>query len=154
MSAPFYSLAANLTAVLFDWGRNKAEVDRNKGVVEEALHGFGQALLVAMSEVENALVLERQQLKLIENLKLQQDLADKTVEQARSRYQAGLVDFLRVLTALQNKQRLEVQALAAERQLLSYRVQLCRALGGTWTQKLKAPKPVAPKTAATKRDKP
>jgi len=153
LTEPFYILGANISAILFDWGRNKAEVERQKGIVEEALHGFGHALLVAISEVENALVLERQQLKLIENLKLQVDLAEKTVTQSRSRYQAGLVDFLRVLTALQNKQRLEIQILAAERQLLSHRVQLCRALGGTWTTKLKAPKPTKLKAASSKQSK-
>jgi len=141
ITAPFYTLAGALTGVLFDWGRTSAEIDRNKSVVQEALYGFGQQLLVAIQEVENALVLERQQHLLIKNIEEQLDLSNKSLEQARARYQAGLVDFLRVLTALQNKQRLEVQLLGARRQLLSYRVQLCRALGGTWTRKLSAPKP-------------
>ncbi len=153
LTEPFYLLGANLNAILFDWGRNKAEVTRTKGVVEEALFGLGQALLVAMSEVENALIQEQQQIKLIANIKEQLELADKSFTQAQARYQAGLVDFLRVLTAQQNKQRLEVQLLGAERQLLSYRVQLCRALGGTWTKKLTAPKVVEPKNASSKRDK-
>lgn len=152
IAAPFYSIAAGLTGVLFDWGRLSAEVDRNKAVVQEALAGFGQQLLVALQEVENALVLERQQHELIKKIEEQLELADKSLEQARARYQAGLVDFLRVLTALQNKQRLEVQLLGARRQLLSYRVQLCRALGGTWTRKLKAPNPAELKQADDKRD--
>lgn len=143
-SSPFYLISGALAGPLFDFGRNKAEADRNRGVVEELLNNFGQVLIVAMNEVENALILERQQLKFITELKEQQELAEKTLTEARARYQAGLVDFLRVLTALQNKQLVEVQMLGAARQLLSYRIQLCRALGGTWTRTLEEPKPLQP----------
>jgi multidrug efflux system outer membrane protein len=49
------------------------------------------------------------------------------------RYANGLSDYLPVLAALESLQRVERSRILAERQLLSFRVQLYRALGGTWT---------------------
>ncbi|MEM9494175.1 MAG: RND transporter, partial [Myxococcota bacterium] len=44
-----------------------------------------------------------------------------------------------VLSSLESLQRAQLNLLLARRQLLSYRIQLCRALGGTWTQSLEEP---------------
>ncbi|MFW5741555.1 MAG: RND transporter, partial [Myxococcota bacterium] len=55
------------------------------------------------------------------------------------RYQQGLTDFLPVLTSLQILQSSEQALLTSERQLISHRIQLCRALGGTWTAELDKP---------------
>jgi outer membrane protein TolC len=49
------------------------------------------------------------------------------------RYANGLSDYLPVLAALESLQTVERSQIVAERQLLSFRVQLHRALGGTWT---------------------
>jgi hypothetical protein len=49
----------------------------------------------------------------------------------------GLSDFLPVLTSLQSVQQTELSLLGARRQLLSYRVQLHRALGGSWVRDLR-----------------
>ena len=51
----------------------------------------------------------------------------------------GLSDYLLVITALQGLQRSQINLLQAQRQMLSYRVQLCRALGGAWTSELDPP---------------
>ncbi|WP_428267692.1 efflux transporter outer membrane subunit [Haliangium sp.] len=139
LSSPVWSLIASVTQSIFDGGRRKAEVERSKAVVEELLLGYGQVLLVAMTEVENALVQERQQLLYIEDLEATAELAAATLREAQARYSQGLSDYLPVLSALQAQQRAELTLLQARRQLLSYRIQLCRALGGTWTQSLSAP---------------
>jgi NodT family efflux transporter outer membrane factor (OMF) lipoprotein len=138
-TSPLYALFAGLTAPLFDGGRRKAEVERNKAVVEERLLQYGQVLLLAITEVENALVQEKQQRIHIADLKKQVEVAKAALREARERYRAGLTDYLVVLTSLQALQNTELGLLNAERQALAYRVALCRALGGTWTRKL-APK--------------
>ncbi|TNF26234.1 MAG: efflux transporter outer membrane subunit [Deltaproteobacteria bacterium] len=134
-----WSLAASLTAPLFDGGRRAAEVDRTRAAMEDLLLGYGQVVLQALLDVEGALVNEARQR---DNLALQDDqldLARKTLNEAQVRYANGLVDYLNVLTALRAVQQLEQSKLAAERQLLGYRVQLYRALGGAWTRDLAAP---------------
>ncbi len=149
ITTPLWSIFANLAAPLFDGHRRRAEVERNRGVLEERLAGYGQALLLAMAEVEGAIVNERQQLLVIEDLKKQRIVAEQNLEEARRRYQQGLSQsgFLDVLTALRTKQAVEINLLGAERRVLSHRVSLCRALGGTWTQHLHAPKPLKLRSA-------
>lgn len=139
IASPLWSIAASLTAPIFDAGRRKAEVARTEAVVEERLMSYGQVLLQAMIEVENALAQERQQVEYIKELEESIELAAATLREAQERYRQGLIDYLPVLSSLQAQQQAEITLLMARRQLLSYRVQLCRALGGTWTQTLSAP---------------
>ncbi|HUH03773.1 MAG TPA: efflux transporter outer membrane subunit [Kofleriaceae bacterium] len=149
IAAPLYSIMASVTAPLFDGGRRKAEVDRNRAVVEEQLANFGQVLLSAMLEVEQSLVFERQQrLHLIE-LVQQVEVSGKALREARERYRQGLIDYLPVITALQAQQRTELALLGAQRQLISYRIQLYRALGGSWTGELAAPAALTPASTPT-----
>ena len=136
---PVWSLAASLLQPIIDGGRRAAEVDRTRAVLAEMVSNYGQALLTAMLEVENALVQERQQRDHIEHVSAQVEVAAITLREARNRYGQGLSDFLSVLTALRSQQQTELNLLDAQRQLLSYRVQLCRALGGTWTVDLRPP---------------
>jgi outer membrane protein TolC len=46
---------------------------------------------------------------------------------------------LPVLTSLQALHAAEQNLLTSKRQLISHRIQLCRALGGTWTTTLEKP---------------
>jgi NodT family efflux transporter outer membrane factor (OMF) lipoprotein len=139
IASPLWSIIAAATAPLFDGGRRAAEVERNRAVVEERLMGYGQVMLQALVEVESALAQERLQLAYIADLEEAVELADATLREAQARYRQGLIDYLPVLSALQGLQRAELSLLMARRQLLSYRIQLCRALGGGWTQELEAP---------------
>ncbi len=141
IATPLWAILAAVTEPLFDGGRRKAEVVRTRAVVEERLMQYGQTLLTAMTEVESALVQERQQTKYIADLEQQVELGEAALREARARYSQGLIDYLPVLTALQALQRSQLAVLQARRQLLSYRVQLCRALGGSWTRELEPSSP-------------
>jgi len=132
-------LAANLTAPVLDHGRRAAEVDRNRAVAEERLHQFGQAVLTALQEVEDALVQESRQGQYAENITRRLDLAREELRRSRERYVNGATDYLPVLGAIQGLQQLERQELEEKRKLLEYRIDLYRALGGGWT--LERPSP-------------
>lgn len=126
------SLAANMVAPILDGDRRKSEVDRTRAVSSERLHAYGQVVLEAIKEVEDALVREQKQREYLASLKLQLDLSSKVIEQTRQRYARGAMDYLRVLDALQSHQRLERTYLLARRQLVEYRIALYRALAGGW----------------------
>ncbi len=134
-----WSIMTSLSASIWDGGRLSAEVERNKAVVQDRLFGYAQTLLTAMLEVQKSLTLEKQQHLHIQQLTKQVAIAQQALDIARDRYQQGLTDFLPVLTTLRSLQATQTGLLASKRQLLSHRVQLCRALGGTWTQQLKNP---------------
>ena len=142
LETPVYSLIAALTAPLFDNGRRKAKVAEQRAVVQERLAGYGAALIGAATEVESALAGERLALALAFELEEQRALAASTVGAARDRYRDGQIDYLPVLAAVQTEQRLGLAVLDARRAHLALRVQLYRALGGTWTAALAAPAPL------------
>jgi len=135
----FWSILGSISGNLLDGGRLQAEVDRNDATVDERLYQYGQSLLTAMNEVESALVLERQQEAYLVELQQQATTATESLAIERDRYLNGAADYLRVLSALQATQQVEQTVLNARRQLLTYRVQLCRAVGGDWTNELEAP---------------
>ncbi len=135
---PIWNLAANLLMPLFDAGRRKHEVRRNEAVVREKSYVFGQALLQAMLEVENALVQENKQVEYISQLDQQLLIAEQALEEARQRYGMGIGDqsFLQILQALSTTQQIQQSMVQAHQQALSYRIALCRALGGSWSREL------------------
>lgn len=147
-SSAIWNVVANLVMPLFQGGRLKAEVKRNEAIVRERSYTFGQVLLQAILEVENALIQESKQLQYVVELEGQLEIAETTLQEARLRYADGIGDqsFVQILSALSSAQQIEQSLLSAKQQALSHRVQLCRALGGAWTSELEpGPAPMASK---------
>jgi NodT family efflux transporter outer membrane factor (OMF) lipoprotein len=126
------SLAANLLTPIIDGGRRRAEVERTESVASEALHQYGQIVLDALLEVEDALAREEKQLEYLISIDRQLELAGQATERIRDRYLNGAEDYQRVLTSLISEQRLQRTRLTAKRELFENRVNLCRALAGGW----------------------
>jgi NodT family efflux transporter outer membrane factor (OMF) lipoprotein len=130
------SLAGNLTAPIFDGNRRAAEVDRRMAISDENLAAYRRTVLTAFKEVEDALVSESKQREHIEGLEKAADTANKALVEAGNRYRNGLTDYLPVLTQLLTFQGLERELIRQNTNLLISRVNLYRALGGTWTESL------------------
>ncbi len=124
------SMAANIVGPILDGGLREAEVDRTTAVARERFYNYGQTILEAIREVENALTQEQEQDKLISSLQLQLNLANDTLENVRDRYKQGAEDYQRVLTALLSQQNLERSLLTARQQRIGFRISLYRALAG------------------------
>lgn len=135
----YLNLAAGLTGPLFDGQRREAEVERTRAVVEERLADYRLTVLTAIREVEDALVRARQQRFYLDALQRQLADAGAALREASQRYQKGLNDYLPVLTALERTQALTRNLVTGRRELLVYRIDLYRALGGMWPQDLTAP---------------
>ncbi|MGA8165449.1 MAG: TolC family protein [Waddliaceae bacterium] len=123
-------ILAELLTPIFDGGRRRAEVRFRKAVVCDLLSEYGQQFLNALLEVEDALVQEREQLKLIEILEKEIKIAKANVDQSRFQYINGLIDYLNVIVAIQSLQDLERRIVTEKKQLLLFRSKLYRALGG------------------------
>jgi NodT family efflux transporter outer membrane factor (OMF) lipoprotein len=141
------TLAANVVAPLFDGGARRAEVALRRAVVSENLNNYGQTVLNALGEVEDALELERRQREYFTSLDQQLELSRRTVERIKDGYLNGATAYLDILQALVSQQSLERSQLQAQRELLQDRIALCRALAGGW--ELTRPKPATlPKAEA------
>ncbi|MGD8825951.1 MAG: TolC family protein [Myxococcales bacterium] len=134
-----WNAGADLTVPLFDGLRGVSEIRAQRERLNELLEQYAETILTALLEVESSLVLERQERLRIQYLEDNFRLANITLEATRDRYRAGLSDFLPVLTALATRQVSELELVSARRQLVSYRVQLYRALGGAWPEEFGEP---------------
>lgn len=131
-----WSVGAGVTQPIFEGGRFQAEIDRSEAVAEEQLYNYANTLLVAIREVRDAMVLEKNQGMRIQSLEREINSSEAALELARQQYRNGAVDYLRVLTSLQAMQEVERSLLTARRQQISNRISLCRALGGTWVDSI------------------
>jgi len=131
--------AGRFSVPLFDGIAGWSAIKAQREVLSQLAELYAETILIALLEVESTLTLERQERLRIQFLEDEFRLANITLEATRDRYRAGLSDFLPVLTALATRQRSELQLVAARRQLVSYRVQLYRALGGAWPEEFGEP---------------
>jgi NodT family efflux transporter outer membrane factor (OMF) lipoprotein len=130
VSGPVGFVLGSLVQPLIDWGARKAEVKRNRALYVERLALFSQVYLEAIESVENTLYLEGKQREFLDRLERRRGFLKRTVEETKDRYTNGLTDFLPVLTAIKELQRIERIILRQQRALLGFRIQLHRALGG------------------------
>ena len=129
------SLGTNLAAPLIDGGTNKANYAASRSRYDEALATYRQTLLVALREVEDALVdlkgLARSRSALDAALKSAKD----TKRLSQERFDKGLTSYLEVVdsdrTVLQTRLALS-QVEAQQRITLAA---LAKALGGGWSGK-------------------
>lgn len=136
-SSVLTSLAAGLTAPLFEGGRLEAQEEATRARYRELTANYSKAVLSAFRDVENALSatdLYSSQYRLAQEA-LQE--ANRAYQLAEARYRAGAVDFISVLDA----QRAVFQATDALAQAnlarLSALVDLYEALGGGWDGSVK-----------------
>ncbi|MGM0454361.1 MAG: TolC family protein, partial [Thermodesulfobacteriota bacterium] len=124
------SFSGSLVAPLLDAGRRQAEVDRSQAVKKQRLYQYGQAVLTAFQEVEDALVREKKQVQQIESIEARVRLAERTYRQLRTEYINGAADFIDVLTALTEAQQLRRELISARRERMEIRIGLYRAVAG------------------------
>ena len=126
----FLSIGGQLIAPLFDGGQRRAEVDRTSAVACQLFNEYGQVILNAFQEVEDALAQERFQMQRIEHIKEQVKLSGQASDQLWEQYQIGDAEYLDVLSAIQAQQRLQRQMLSAQLELILIRINLYVALAG------------------------
>jgi len=117
---------------LFQGGRNKANLDRARGVFDENIAVYRQQVLQAFDEVQDSLASTH----ILAEQALSQDKAVKSAQKAsqlaQKRYDAGYVSYLDVVEADRTALESERSAAQLEAQRLSVAVALIKALGGAW----------------------
>lgn len=126
------SFTGNLIAPILYGGELSAEVDRVEAVKQQRLYEYGQTVLTAFQEVEDALILEKKQSESIQRIEEQVELARKAYEQLRLQYFNGTSNYLDVLTALDEVQQLRRDLISAKLTRVEYRIGLYRALAGSF----------------------
>lgn len=129
------SLGANMAAPILDGGTNKSNYAASRSRYDEALAGYRQSLLVALREVEDALVDLKGLAKSRSALEAALRSANDTKKLSQERFDKGLTNYLDVVdsdrTVLQTRLALS-QVEAQQRITLAA---LAKALGGGWSGK-------------------
>jgi multidrug efflux system outer membrane protein len=128
----FGTVAGGITQPLLNNKRLKTEYNIAIAEREKAVLNFRQSVLVAVSEVSNALVqvekLEEQESFLQEKVKTLQ----QAIKNANLLFKNGMAEYLEVLTAQANLLQSELELADIKRAQLSANTELYRALGGGW----------------------
>ena len=127
-----YNAVANLVGPIFSGGQRRADVDAAKARVEQATALYAGAVLTALREVEDALVLG-------ESTRSNWEFSDQRVAEARAadrlakqRYQRGVETLLTVLETERRLRLAEQAIITATADVWNARIDLFLALGGDW----------------------
>jgi multidrug efflux system outer membrane protein len=128
----FYSVGPSMSWRLFDFGQIRANVRIQNALAEQAFITSRQVTLNALEEVENAIVNYDREQSRRASLRAAVEANRRSLNLARQLNDAGVVDFLNVLTAQQALFDSE-DALARSDSVVSTNlVALYKALGGGW----------------------
>ena len=138
-----WSFGPTVSWRLFESGRTLANIELRKALQEEEGLAYQQVVLIALQEVEDALVAAAKE---EEHQRSLQDAvgANRTaVELATRLYQAGAADFLSVLVAERALYATEDAQTQSSGRLATNLVALYKALGGGWVPEEKEETPSA-----------
>ncbi len=126
------SVAGELATTLFQGGRLRAQVAAAEARLQAQAARYSQLVLIAVREVEDALVSNRLLDRRIGQIKLQLTEARHAETLAKQRYGRGIDSLLIVLETERRRQIAEDLLLQVEQQRWNSRINLHLAIGGYW----------------------
>lgn len=127
-----WSLAPGVQWNIFSGGLIQSQIRAEKARTEQALLGYEQAVLLALEDVENALIAyEREQIRR-DRLQRAVDASVRALDLVRTQYRSGLADFQSYLDSERVLFGQQDDLAASEGQVVLNLVALNRALGGGW----------------------
>jgi multidrug efflux system outer membrane protein len=127
-----FNIVANLTGPLFSGGQRRAEVEAARARAEQAAAVYAGAVLEALREVEDALVLGEASARNHEFTSARVAEARAADRLAKERYQRGVTPLTTVLETERRLRLAEQAMIAATSDVWSSRIDLFLALGGDW----------------------
>lgn len=126
------SLLASVTLPVFDGGALRAQVRVQQAALAQAQQVYRATVLLALQQVEDALVALRGNRLRLASLRLAADAAGNAALLARQRYGSGLIDFQTVLETQRTLFNTQDNVALASADVSSDHVRLFKALGGGW----------------------
>lgn len=128
----FFSFGPSLRWNIFNGGRIRRQIEAQHARARQALFHYEHSVLVALKEVEDALIAYVEDRNRLAALERSVDAARRSVKLSTDLYKQGLVDFQQVLDAQRDQFRFENQHATARGQSAANFVRLYAALGGGW----------------------
>ena len=127
-----WSLAANLTAPVFQGGRLKANLDATKARYRQTVAAYTNQVLIAYGDVEDALTDLHALTSEVANLRDAVAASQNYLRLAQVQFRNGLVDYLIVIDAERTLLANQLAFSQALNTQMSASIHLIKALGGGW----------------------
>ena len=118
---------------LFDGDRIRSNIKAQEAQAEQAMIDYEQTVLLALEEVENAMVAFTQERQRLEALERSVMAAQKSVELVKELYDIGLTDFQNVLDMQRALTAQQDQFAESQGQVANNLVRIYTSLGGGWS---------------------
>jgi len=128
----FWSVGPSLAETIFDAGLRRATVQQFQATYDQTVANYRQTVLTAFQQVEDNLAAVRILSLDIEQQDAAVQSAQRSLQEATVRYQAGIDPYLNVITAQTIALNDQQTALNFRMQQMVASVQLIKALGGGW----------------------
>ena len=128
----YWSAGPTVQWRLFEFGRIRSQIKAANAREEQALATYERAVLLALEDVENALVNYAQEQDRRRSLREQVAANRQSVELANQLYSKGSSNFLEVLDAKRSLYRAEDDLAQSDRAVSINLIMLYKALGGGW----------------------
>jgi multidrug efflux system outer membrane protein len=127
-----WSAAAGIVGPVFEFGKNKRRVEIERFRTEQAMYGYEESILLALTDVDDALISLQTNEQALVAVTRQMKAAMNANLLSKERYDGGVTSYLEVLDSERTLFNAELLASSTYRlQLISY-VQLYKSLGGGW----------------------
>jgi len=131
-----WSFTPGLTWNVTSGGSIRSQIDIEEFLTEQALLNYENAVLVALGEVENALVSYELDSVRQDHLAEAVDATQRTVDVVLAQYASGLADFEIVLDAERSLFNQQDQLATSQGQVVQDLINLNRSLGGGWDSEI------------------
>ncbi|MCL2103707.1 MAG: efflux transporter outer membrane subunit [Kiritimatiellaeota bacterium] len=127
-----YSLGPQVSWPIFRGGSIRNNIRAQTAVQEQALAGYEQTVLNAVSDVRNVLMAYDREYTRYENLTSAVEAAQQAMTLSEELYRSGLTDFYNVLEAQRSVMALQEGLVVSRGTISQHLVSLYKALGGGW----------------------
>jgi multidrug efflux system outer membrane protein len=118
---------------LFQGGKIRNNIRAEEARTQQALYGYQQTILLALEEVEDALVAYDRERVRRERLREAADASQRAVDLVRTQYISGLTNFQNVLDTQRSLFQQQDLLAESEGRVVQNLIALNRALGGGWS---------------------
>lgn len=127
-----WSAAAGIVGPIFEFGKNKRRVEIERFRTEQATYGYEQSILLALADVDDALISLQSNKEVLKAVNRQMMAARNANRLSKERYDGGVTSYLEVLDSERTYFNAELLESNTYRiQLVNY-IQLYKSLGGGW----------------------
>ena len=129
-----WNAAAGLAAPIFEGGKIKAQNEKAEAKYREELADYQKAVQVAFKEAFDALNANRMNRQIYDSYKDQTAAMQRSYDLTKKQENAGLIDVTDVINVEETLLSAEMNLASSRANELEAVVNLCKALGGGWTE--------------------